>query len=345
MNKMNSFLSKKVLFEIFFQTIVFVVLFMLFSFYQDGTQKIVSYKVSFFLNYAIASMVINYVLIPKIYSKKKFYLFLIAVSMSIVILLVILIDEFVLEQIYLPDTRGRYFPGILFTLSETLPIIILFVGCKFAWDYHHKQREIERLKNLAKESELRFLKSQINPHFLFNNLNNLYAHAVEKSPKTPSIILELSSVLRYMLYDCKENFVALEKEITHLKNYTALSELQIEKRGDTQFTIEGAPSNYVIAPLILNVFVENAFKHSTASQSENIVIVVKIHIQENGLLLFTCKNSFLPNTNTDMLSKGIGLLNVKKRLGLLYPGVHNLQIKDTNNVYEVALTIQLKSNK
>ncbi|WP_108868767.1 sensor histidine kinase [Aquimarina aquimarini] len=329
--------------EIIFQIIAAVISFIFYSYSQDDSIKIAPYKVSFFLNYAFAAMIINYVLLPKIYSKKKFFLFFIA--MSLIVSIVIMVDEFILEPIYFPYTRGTYFPGVLFTLIETLPIIGFFVGCKFAWDFNSKQREIEKLKNLVQESELQFLKSQINPHFLFNNLNNLYAHAIEESPKTPSIILELSSVLRYMLYDCKGNFVSLIKEIDHLQNYTALHELQIGHRGDIRFNTEIISPDYVIAPLILIVFIENAFKHSTASQSENIIIDIETKVTETGLLTFCCKNSFLPNTNTSMLSHGIGLVNVKKRLQLLYPNTHELQITDINNLFEVTLTVQLKSIK
>ena len=221
---------------------------------------------------------------------------------------------------------------------------MILAGFKFAWDASIKQREVEELRTSVKESELQFLKSQINPHFLFNNLNNLYSYAIEQSPKTPSIILELSSVLRYMLYDCKEDFVVLRKEIEHLKNFTQLNELQIEHRGKVIFETDHIPAGYLIAPLILNVFIENAFKHSTASQSEGIFINIYIKLDKDGLLDFECKNSFRPITNTDNLSNGIGLENVKKRLQLLYHDAHTLQIKDTNNLYTVRLKMNLKSD-
>lgn len=326
--------------EIVFQLIVAVVLFFFYSYNLDYSFRLAPYKIFFFLNYALAALLINYVLLPRLYTKKKFLLFFISVMLLISI--VILMDELVLEQIYFPDTRGRYFPGIWFTLIETLPIIIFFVGFKFAWDFNKKQVEIEQLKILVQESELQFLKSQINPHFLFNNLNNLYAHAIENSQKTPSIILELSSVLRYMLYDCKEQFVPLEKEIDHLKNYTALNELQIEDRGEIGFAADNIPANYTIAPLILTVFIENAFKHSTASQSEDIQIQISVNATADGYLTFICKNSFLPITNTEKLSKGIGLVNVKKRLSMLYPEAHELKIKKEVTFFKVTLTMQLK---
>lgn len=145
-----------------------------------------------------------------------------------------------------------------------------------------------------------------------------------------------------MLYDCKEKFVALTKEIEHLKNFTKLNQLQIEERGKVSFNTENIRAGYVIAPLILTVFIENAFKHSTASQSRDIIIDIAVDVSDTGELDFKCKNSFRPVTNTDNLSKGIGLENVRKRLQLLYPNAHQLEIRDDENVYSVHLRMQLK---
>lgn len=329
--------------ELLFQIVVCFILFLFFSYNQDNSLELTESKIAFFLNYLTTAMFINYVLTPYLYSSGKIGLFFISVSASII--WVILIDEYVLEQIYYPDTRGTYFPGILFTLLETLPLITAFVGLKFAWDYHRKQREIDSLKSLVQESELQFLKSQINPHFLFNNLNNLYVHAIDNSVQTPRIIIELSSVLRYMLYDCKEKYTPLTKEIGHLKNYTALNELQIGDRGSITFNSPEHENNFIIAPLILIVFIENAFKHSTASQSEDIYIDIDINIDDSGLLTFSCKNSFLPVQNTYNLDKGIGLINVKKRLELLYAHNHELHIEIVDGIYQVILTIELNKDR
>lgn len=255
--------------------------------------------------------------------------------------LIFSIEEFFLEKVYFPNSRGMSFPGILFSLGQVLPIIFILSGFKFAWDALTKQRELDELKAIIKESELQFLKSQINPHFLFNNLNNLYSYAIENSPKTPAIILELSSVLRYMLYECREKYVPLSKEIEHLQNFTQLSELQIEERGVVKFTTPDIHSNYQIAPLILIVFIENAFKHSQASQSSNILIDIDIQISEDGKLRFNCKNNFYPETHVHDTTRGIGLENVKKRLQLIYPHAHQLEIRQTDTYYEVYLTMQL----
>jgi len=325
--------------ELLFQAILLVVVFLFYAFDKNNAIKIEWLAIPFFINYAITAMLVNYILLPYLFYKKKKFTFIIATLLLCCI--TILIEEFFLEQIYYPNSRGLHFHGIHYSLLEILPFIIIFIGFKFAWDVNMKQKEVEELQSTIKEGELQFLKSQINPHFLFNNLNNLYSYAIDSSPKTPSIILELSAVLRYMLYDCKEDFVPLVKEINHLKSFTALNELQIEERGNIQLNVSSVPNNYNIAPLILMMFIENAFKHSTASQTDNIFIYTNIDIAKSGELTFNCKNSFLPNTNTESLSNGIGLENVKKRLRILYPNAHNLHINDSDNVYHVHLTIQL----
>ena len=257
------------------------------------------------------------------------------------LLLIFLMEEFVLEQIYFPDTKRGQVISILFTAAGMLPIITILMGFKFGWDAIQKQQQIEQLKRMVKESELQFLNSQINPHFLFNNLNNLYAHAIEQSPKTPDIILNLSATLRYMLYDCKAKWVPLSKEIEHLENFINISTLQIEGRGKVQVDYPTLTHNYSIAPLILVVFVENAFKHSTASQAEDISININLHITPTGLLEFTCENSFQEESNTTAISGGIGLENVQKRLELLYPNAHQLECKKEQGLYKVQLNIQL----
>lgn len=327
--------------EITFQIVLHLLVFIFYSYDREQPQ-IQAYQVAFFLNYAAATTFISYFLLPHFYYKKKYLHFFGAVFLTIVG--VILIEELILEKIYFPDTRGQGFPGILYTLMQVLPVITILSGFKFAWDALGKQREVDKLKAAIEESELQFLKSQINPHFLFNNLNNLYSYAIENSPKTPAIILELSSVLRYMLYECKAKFVPLSKEIEQLENFTRLSQLQIEERGVVNFKTQNIQPGYKIAPLILIVFIENAFKHSQASQSEDIFIDIDLSMLPEGQLDFICKNNFLPTTNTESLSHGIGLENVKKRLRLLYPKAHRLNIRTTENQYEVHLTMQLEKN-
>ncbi|NNG09482.1 MAG: histidine kinase [Arenibacter sp.] len=328
--------------EVSFQILLHIVLFLFFSFDRYKPQ-VEAFKLAAFVNYAFGALIINYILLPRFFYKKKYLQFF--MSLLFIVACIIAIEELVLEKIYYPDTRGMHFQGVIYGLLDVMPVIIILVGFKFAWDASVKQREVDQLRNSVKESELQFLKSQINPHFLFNNLNNLYSYAIAESPKTPTIILELSSVLRYMLYDCKEDFVALSKELEHLRNFTQLNELQIEERGKVNFITGDIPSGYRIAPLILCVFIENAFKHSTASQSKDIFIDIGIKVSSKGRLEFKCKNSFSALGNTEKLTKGLGLQNVRKRLQILYPDAHDLQITQSNGFYVVFLVLQLKTER
>ncbi|WP_299244175.1 histidine kinase [uncultured Aquimarina sp.] len=324
--------------EVWFQVILHIVVFTFYSF-DRRNPEIKPYQYVFFLNFVIAGLMVNYVLLPKFlypgaYLKFAFYV-------ALVVVWVIFVEEVILEKIYFPDTRGARFLGVAYNLMSTLPTLSVLAGFKFGWDALIKQKEVKELKDSVKESELQFLKSQINPHFLFNNMNNLYSYAIEKSPRTPEIILELSGVLRYMLYECKAKYVSLSKEVEQLENFINLGRLQIEGRGTVSFSKSIIQSNFRIAPLILIAFLENALKHGSSSQTGGIIIVVDIKITENGLLYFTCSNTYKKQTNTNNLDSGIGLENVKKRLAIIYPNAHTLQIKANEETYEVKLTIDL----
>ncbi len=326
--------------EAIYQVLFLLLLFALYVFDRHDPEIDTS-RVVFYLFYVLVSLFVSYVLIPTFFYTKKYLLF--ALSLLLVLGFVYSIEEFVLEKLFFPDNRGKYVSNVFYTLIDIVPFIIMMVSFKLAWDANKNQREVEQLRSSVQESELKFLKSQINPHFLFNNLNNLYSYAMVSSPKTPSIILELSSVLRYMLYDCKEDFVLLDKEIKHLESFVALNEMQIEGRGTVTFTVKGNQRDFQIAPLILVVFIENAFKHSTNSQSENIKIDIELEVTDAGELNFICQNSFQSISNDQNLSKGIGLENVKKRLQLLYPEKHLLKITESDNLYSAFLSLSLNS--
>ncbi|MBR9776235.1 MAG: histidine kinase [Cytophagales bacterium] len=335
-------LSKK---ELIFQLVLHALVFSFYVIDSSHPNKVNTfhwYDVVFFLNYTIANLCISYLLLPKFFYTKKYLAFF---GLTIIILaLVILMEEFVIEKWYFPDSRGAGFPGVMFSLGQVLPVIVILSGFKFAWDALRNQRKVEELKAIIKEGELTFLKSQINPHFLFNNLNNLYSYAVVKSAKTPEIILELSSVLRYMLYECKESSVPLSKEIEHLRNFTRLYEMQIEERGNVSFEAPESISGFVIAPLILNVFIENAFKHSQSGQSEQIVIDIRLTLSDEGKLTFVCQNNYKAANIDANAGKGIGLSNVRKRLNLLYHDAHELEIQQTDLMYKVTLEMVLNEN-
>ncbi len=313
---------------------------MAFFVFNRETLHIEADRIGFFFVYALFALFISYFLLPRFFYKDKVWLFFVGVALTLAFL--VFVEEWVLEKIFYYGTRrAKTFQGFIRTLVGVFPIVGILSGAKFAWDAFRKQKSLDQMQHIVNESELQFLKSQINPHFLFNNLNNLYAHALEGSSKTPEIILELSSVLRYMLYECREEFVPLSKELEHLKNFIQLYEMQIGDRGSVDFKFEGNTSGLKIAPLILVIFIENAFKHSTASQSGGIDIEINVHVDKTGKMTFNCSNTYHEDSNTDSIARGIGLENVKKRLKLIYPGSHELRIFSENDLFKVELELKL----
>jgi len=195
-----------------------------------------------------------------------------------------------------------------------------------------------------KEAELKLLKAQLNPHFLFNTLNNLYGLSVVKSDKLPSLMLKMSDLLRYSLYDTKETMVPVEKEVTYIENYMALEKIRLEDTTDITLVKEGDLTGFQIAPMLLIVFVENAFKHLGTVDGQRSRVAVSLK-KEVGSLVFNCSNTIdtLSKLEEDMEKgkSGIGLKNAKKRLALMYPDKHNLSIQKTNSSYYINLKLNL----
>ncbi|AYN66921.1 GHKL domain-containing protein [Euzebyella marina] len=324
--------------ELLFQVILHILVLLFYSFDRNNPGISLD-QILFFLIYTVASGVITYYLMPHYLYKKKYWTFF--GYASLVFFLVIMIEELLETVIYPGTVRASIVPGIYYAFFDILPVLAILSGFKFAWDAIGSQQEVQKLRSYVQESELQFLKSQINPHFLFNNLNNLYSYALEGSAKTPEIILEMSGVLRYMLYECKEKFVPLQKELEQLSNFIKLYKLQIEERGKVNFIEGRIEPGYKIAPLILVVFIENAFKHSQSGQSKDIEIEIEVNMKDN-CLTFICKNNFEQVIGLDTVAKGIGLKNVKKRLELLYPNKHELHIDETEKNFSVSLSMQLE---
>jgi two-component system, LytTR family, sensor kinase len=214
---------------------------------------------------------------------------------------------------------------------------IMLVLCGFLMKSIHDFFRNENLKIEKITMELAYLKSQINPHFLFNTMNNLYGLALSEPEKTPDIILKISEMMRYMLYESNEEKVPLRREIEYLNSYIELEKIRFE--GDTfvNFTIEGNINQYQIAPLLLISFVENIFKHgNTQDAHEPVEINLKI---DNKQLIFRQINKILVREKDKM--GGVGMKNVKRRLSLLYPNKHQLTVKTENGMYESELILEM----
>lgn len=236
-------------------------------------------------------------------------------------------------------------PDIFISLNRTVSSCLFFLLLggiiRLAYSFLKNQNEKRMLENANLNAEVNFLKSQINPHFLFNTLNGIYSQAHNKSENTEYSILKLSDLLRYVLYESGEEKVPLEKDIQYINNYIDLQRLRISSKVTINYSVQGAQYPLSIAPLLLISFIENAFKHGI-SYSQASTINVEIEIFEKTLTL-KVSNPVVKN-DTFTTGGGLGLKNVKRRLELLYYGKYSLDIHHTDNLYFVYLKLDLKSD-
>ena len=263
-------------------------------------------------------------LAPKILSSYK---------IPITIFYVFTLGYFLYRRVIMNDMNTYYQQQKEVFILLMLPFFVIL----FLWTYQQWKR-FNDLKIEKGKAELQLLKSQINPHFLFNTLNNLYGLTVEKSDEAPDVVLKLSDMLRYTIYEGKEDLVFLKDEITYLENYIGLHKIRYQKNVEIMFnhTID---KQVKIAPLLFIILLENAFKHGTERLTKDAYIHIDLKNQGN-LILFQIENNF--EAQEFKTKRGIGLDNLKQRLILIYPKKHSLTIEKSKTVYKAILEIQAK---
>jgi two-component system sensor histidine kinase AlgZ len=235
----------------------------------------------------------------------------------------------------------RYFYSTVYSVQTivTSLFIVIFVGMlRFAKDWFELEARKKELENEKLIAELNFLKEQINPHFLFNTLNNLYYLAFTQSPNTTEVIAKLSQMMRYMIYDSNHPLVPLSKEIEYMQNYISLERLRLNNTIPIQFEVEGNTEGVRIAPLIFITFLENAFKHGVNTNKPDAWVNISIHV-DGKKCVYTVENSRITTNGTER--SGIGLQNVKRRLELSYPALYELQVNVRHDRYSVQLNLML----
>ncbi|WP_108804259.1 sensor histidine kinase [Aquimarina sp. Aq107] len=289
---------------------------------------------SFFLwalKYAINIMAViwinHFVLIPYFFDKKRYFIYVLLVIGSIFLIA------------YIEAFANNSWPGV----TKTFLFHFYTTGTGMAAFFLRRnmiiQKENAEKEKLQKEMELTYLKEQVNPHFLFNSLNSIYSLSRQQSPETPDLVMQLSELMRYQLESSKKEAVPLKEELEFIENYLLLEEKRLSKRCTIEFLIEGDLSGLKISPMLLIPFVENAIKHGAQSTNEQSKIDISVTIK-NTTLHFSVVNS-KPTMITATNRNGLGLENVRRRLGLLYPNAHTLDIVDNANDYYVNLTINL----
>jgi sensor histidine kinase YesM len=265
------------------------------------------------------------------------------VEIIAIICLVVPFQLYVKHEIYesvINSRRYDFFFRISFIIQHTLNVVLVmgFVAMlRFANEWFDLQARRQEIENDKLATELRFLKEQINPHFLFNTLNNLYYLAHSQSPKTPDIIAKLSQMMRYMIYESNQEKVPIEKEIEYIKNYIELEKMRLEDDFVVQFDIIGDYQRIRIAPFIFITFLENAFKHGVTS-GENGKITLNLYFEGNECF-YEVTNTVVKSSYT--APKGIGLLNVQRRLNLIYPEKHVLSVEKKGDIFTAKLSLEL----
>lgn len=300
---------------------------------------------------AIAAYGLIYWIIPQTLNRKKYLLFILFATSWLYLLFALLM---IFKYFYLEPKFPSFFNdwlGHKMSIPErltsfklifrefsfiTYPIIILgFIS------FNRKQQRLLKLEEEKKSMELKVLKNQLNPHFLFNTLNNLYTLTLKKDDKAPEVIAKLSEILDFVLYRCNEDYVSVEKEIALIENYIALEKLRYsENRLNISFAKDIRESNK-ISPLIILTFIENAFKHGVINETEKALIQLSLESKPQQII-FSIENTKPQNDSTVISDKSkIGLENVRKQLDLLYPKKHQLEIEESQFNYKVKLVLTL----
>jgi hypothetical protein len=300
--------------------------------------------------YMAFTYVVVYLLVPKLLLHRRIVLFvvLLALTSFLFSMLKILVSKHVFFAYFIPKvlhpeewfTREAVFTNMLWVLMPA----VIFAMIKFFTDWVSSVQKADEAERKRLVSELQLLKAQLNPHFLFNTFNNLYVLALQKSDKTPEVISKMSDLFHYILYECNAMEVPVEKEITLIENYIELEQLRYADRLNVRFEKEIGTPFFPIAPMLLFTFVENCFKHGSSKDPGSPWIFIRIKTTEDWMY-FQARNSLPESKPTPRNTTGLGLANIQKRLGLIYPGQHVLRIEMKEDCFEVNLDIKRRTVK
>ncbi len=323
--------------------LAFVILLFVFSKGQSLITVDYIYTVTFLVVLAIPVSINFYVLMPQFLKQEKYLLYSICFILNLV--LFALLSSWLLQPIL-----DSLFPSYFFiSYLSKANIFFVFTIFLFAttllklaedWFYFNtNENKLLRLKNQQIETQLSALKAQINPHFLFNSLNVIYALALEKKEGATTAIVQLSDILRYVIYDSDTEHVTLKDEIILLKNYIAFQNHRVETPNTTDLDINIEDEQFKIYPMLLLPLLENSYKHGVIAGETKIPIKIQLH-QIKNIFEFTITNANLnTKNNLDDKHSGIGIENLKNNLSLVYPNTHKFEILETKDIFKVNLKI------
>jgi sensor histidine kinase YesM len=301
-----------------------------------------------FLSYSLI-----YFIIPRFLVKGKYALTILLVMLSFIISawISVLISYFIIHQIRLwflmPDIdwvfirQRQILYGFMAGLRGGITIGGLAAAIKLLKYYYVKEQRNLQLQKENAEAQLQLLKAQVHPHFLFNTLNNIYSHTQGKAPVASQLVMGLSEMLRFMLYEGNQSLVPLSKELKMVQDYISLEKIRYDDRLDVHIDVPADTDNLHITPLLLLPLVENCFKHGTSNMLEQPWLSLHIRIEDGAMHMKLINGKPAETGKQHDGHEGIGIKNVRARLELLYPGRHTLTITDDSEVFVVNLQLQL----
>jgi sensor histidine kinase YesM len=287
---------------------------------------------------------INIVLLmPKLFSKKKYLIYFIALVATIFLSIILNLITFDwLADIVFPD----YYFVSHFDFLEIGMFIVIYILIttllKLSQSWFELQEVNKRITRIEKEnikSELNALKAQINPHFLFNSLNVIYSQAIKKSNKTPNAIIQLSDILRYVIYDSTKDKVSIKTEIKLIEDYIELQKFRIDTTSSIKFEHKLQDENCKISPMLLLPLVENSFKHGIKGELDHTFVNIKLETNINNILFEIENNKGIGETVENDGNSGIGIANIRQRLNLLYTNKHKFEIEETTTIFKVKMIL------
>jgi two-component system, LytTR family, sensor kinase len=305
---------------------------------KNGTHLFYSF-IRFLILYVTASINRYFIFVPFFLKKKYFHFVFFSVINLFVFSIIYYFYKLYFINRFEPEVLPFFtkFTAVWFCIIAT----VLVCALEFVFRYMQIQSENSKYQLASNQVVIKQLQSQLNPHFLFNSLNNAYGLSLSDSQKSSEYIMSLSQLMRYQIEGSKTDNLLLENDIEFMHHYIHVENQRVSKRCNLHFEdmiTQAQKEQYIISPLLFLPFVENAIKHSTASR-ETATIHIAFAMKENRII-FTCKNN-IPANKAIIQSTGTGLQNVKTRLGILYPKNHTLQIEETANNFSVKLQIEL----
>jgi hypothetical protein len=338
--------GNRILQHVLFWTASFLFLLNYFS-TSDKVEKIdVIYTALFHISLVVTVYINLWILIPRILRKGRYLAYFLCLASAIFLgaeLNQVTFNRLV--DLVLPD----YYFISYYELTDILKFVFVYVALtsllklsKGWFLLTQTEKQLMAIRQEKTETELKALKSQINPHFLFNSLNNIYSLSLGESGGAPAAILKLSDMMRYMLYESDVEHVPLRQELRFLKNYIELQRLRSDKRSRIDYRRKGNPAGKSIAPLLFLPFIENAFKHGIKGDPSGGYVLIRLEILNGTVDLYVENNRGKVDKVENDDFNGIGLSNVKRRLELLYPGNYDLDIQEREQTFSVRIKLELK---